>query len=444
MSRFTVFPSQPIVTIDAAPDACALVSGRAHMQPLPQQERTYAAESQSRLAYGGTSLTNLSGVNDLRTGHYKRQLGTRLTYYNYTEGPIVVYERSGIPMLLNPDTRRSGYGEPCVVIRKEILFDDKEVAERTLKAIRSLGDIASADMRQVRNHLAAELRLIGIYGYRLELEYAITARDLQKNGGAVYHHKTDVVVSILDLRETPKHPGSSEVVNLGALRSIVPNLEDDVNVVVRYIDQDPHARPLYLCVAGKVLELIPQQAYPTKLLEVASKNKRPDATDVEAGAYVEFIHTAKVDGGARGEIVYSRVSVDEAKASYGLFESRGDAINSKASMEATIRQQKQIIDGQEAAFKDRLADAQRVQRDQLLALQDKLREREQQLEAKAVEIQDMRRNRAAEAEEIKERREGQVHKQKMTFETVKFVISIATLLLGMIPLILKLKQKPTA
>jgi hypothetical protein len=250
------------------------------------------------------------------------------------------------------------------------------------------------------------------------------------------------VLSILPLDRIPRHPQCPDATSLGINFKLEPDPHDDVNVVVRYVTSDADATPLYMNFANKVLKLIPQTGHPEKLVALASTRNKKSEPPIEMSEYIEFIYTARAEGAEERGIRYARLSVDDAKEAYGIFSSHGDAVNAKATLEATVRAQKQKIDGQEAAFQERAAAAAREHAEQLRAMQDKLREKDATISAKMEEIQDLKKSNAAESERVKEKREGQAHKQKMNFEIVKFVISVVTMVLGIVPLLLKLYKPP--
>ena len=438
MTKFTIYPSKPISVIGDRDDVYHTVTGRLCSFAPKQQEEEDARKAMPFIGIATHQLNGVRGSQDFRAGAYQRQLTTKRTYHNYTDGQITICERNGVPLVYNPDIRDSGFTEPCVVIRHEIAFDDMETMKRTLAALRQLGETASSDLRQAKTQLISDAKRISLYGYRLEFEYVVTLEEMQRQGGSAYHRKTDTVLSILPLDRVPRHPHTADSTSLGIGFNLEPDPHDDINVVVRYVSPDPEANPLYMNFANKILKLIPQTGHPEKLVSIASPKGRRAEPPVEMAEYIEFIYTAKSEGSDERGIRYARLSVDDAKEAYGIFSSHGDAVNAKATLEATVRTQKQKLDGQEAAFQERAAATAREHAEQLRAMQDKLRDKDATISAKNEEIQDLKKSNTAENERVKEKREGQAHKQKMNFEIVKFVISVVTMVLGIVPLLLKL------
>lgn len=439
--KTSILPSKSIANIHDDDALLNHVGSQFHVCKSLQQEERLSEETKRRMTMTSLSfsangkLANLAGQNDFRSGFYARQIATRVTYHNYTGVQIVVYERDGVPLLLKPDGRTSGYDEPCVVIKKDYIFEEKEDVIRTLAAIKSLGELSSFDLKQIKAQLEKDIKSVGIYGYRLETEYKINASEMNNSGGTIYHRKTDAIISILPLDQVPKHPHSSEAIYLSEFRGVLADPKDELNILLRYVDHDDSAQPLYINFANKVFELRPQKDHPDKTV-IAGKNQA-NLTERPSNSYIEFIHTDFTSDG----FSYVRFSPENDKAAYGIFDSYGEAINVRASLENTIRQQKQLIDSLEAAHKSAINKLEKEHADAISDYKDKMRVKENTIINKDAKIADLQRDSDNRNEYIKYKREDQTHQQKTTFEVVKFAISVMTMLIGIIPLVLKLKQK---
>ena len=129
--------------------------------------------------------------------------------------------------------------------------------------------------------------------------------------------------------------------------------------------------------------------------------------------------------------------INEAKTLYGIFDSYKDIANPNEVYDTTIRK-----------LNDRWEDSKRENERLKQEHKENLLRQEVDAEAriKALErdlfeakilIDDLKREQAIKVEQIKETRDQQSHKQKQNFEIVKFVISMITMVVGLIPLCLK-------
>jgi len=251
MTKFTIYPSKPISVIGDHNDVYSTVMGNPSTFAPKQQEEEDMRKSMPFIGIASHQLNGLRGSQDYRAGSYQRQITTKRTYHNYTDGQITICERNGVPLVYDPDPRDSGFVEPCVVIRHELMFDDMAAMKRTMSALRQLGETASSDLKLAKSQLISDAKRVSIYGYRLEFEYAITLEEMQRQGGSVYHRKTDTVLSILPLDRIPRHPQCPDATSLGINFKLEPDPHDDVNVVVRYVTSDADATPLHeLCKQG--------------------------------------------------------------------------------------------------------------------------------------------------------------------------------------------------
>jgi hypothetical protein len=377
-----------------------------------------------------------SSVRENREAYYKRQFGVRTTYHNYTSHPVVIIERLGMPKVLHPDARSDGHG-PSVVIRQEHHFDDKDVLLRTLQAVKRMVPIQGRELKGMLDVMRAEAGTVGKYGCRMVIEYRVEEDEIINTiEQTVYHHKADIVISMKDAEGAPKHPASCEFVETQSpVFNTAPTNADDIGLMLRYVSNDPEATPKYMRFANKIFKLIPQSDHPSKLLAVARRDKKQDDTVLEDRYdYIEFLYPARVDSDnpTTQGIRCTRVSLDDAKSLYGVFDTFQDISNPHEVLETTNRRLKDKLDLSELENK-RLT---RENADKMLTAQ---RDAEDKLREARHKIEELEIDQASRIERLKEQREVVVHKQKVSFETIKFVMNMAAIVVGLIPLIMKLK-----
>ena len=384
---------------------------------------------------------------DLRHTYYKRQYSTRTCYYNYTDKPIIVVERTGIPMIILPDTRKDAEERVGIVMRREIFFDNADAAQRTLHAFGQMtplqGEAAIKAQAETSRLLRAEMRNVTRYGMTLSTDFFMPLYELDNNpDGYLYHHATDVLLSVRSLADTPRHPASAEYTEFftRTLLNAPAQGQNDLTLILRYVTDDIHATPKYVQVAGKILTLKPELNHPSKLTEVTLRDKRPDVIDEMCSEYIEVIYSASVDTSNPNTtgMRIRRIGLDEARTTYGVFDSYQEIASEKDVFEAQLRRLKDKNDQLTLELQREKKDADQRIKQVERKTDDKIREKDLKIWELEYKVQELERQQAIHLEILQAKREQVVHKQKVKFEFAKFVINLITVAVGLLPAIFKI------
>jgi hypothetical protein len=227
------------------------------------------------------------------------------------------------------------------------------------------------------------------------------------------------------------HPHSAQHVSpIGEKISAYGENEDDLTFTARYVTTKPKATPKYLRIANKTFAIEPCLSSPAKLI-LPQSNGKDSGGYVEADEYIELLYPSKAETKNSASTAYriTRLTMDEARAYYGVFDSAAEAAASTETYESRIRLAKEKLELSEADAKRKMAE-----------VQQKLVKSEQEVHNLQTQVNELKTSNAAQVELIKERRDTQAHSQRMNMETFKFVATVATSLLALIPLVIKLKS----
>jgi hypothetical protein len=392
-------------------------------------------------------------AKDQRNVFYKRQYSTRTCYFNYTDKPINIIERSGLPMVYLPESRKDSANRIGIVLRHEVFFDNSDAALRTLHGFSQMtplqGESAIQTQIELSRLLRNEIRHMTSYGATISTEYFVSLAELETSAeGYLYHHATDVLLSLRSVADTPRHPASSEYTEYltRTLLSAPPLGRNDVTFILRYVTDDFHATPKYVQVAGKILVLKPEQGHPSKLTEVTLRDKRTEAVEEMCSEYIEVIYSAHVDShdpNATGMRI-RRIGLDEARTTYGVFDSYQEIASQKDIFEAQLRRLKEKNDQLSLELQREKREAEEKVKLVQRTCDDKLREKDLELSALQHELDQLKQHKELQLEQVREVREQQVHKQKVKFEFTKFLINIVTVVVGFLPALFKIFGARTA
>lgn len=388
-----------------------------------------------------------SHVKDSRHVYLERQYSVRTCYYNYTDRPINIVERSGIPMPYLPDPRKDVESRIGVVIRREVFFDGVAEVQRSLHGFSQMQPLKSDEAMKAQAYitrlLRPQFRNMTKYGMNLVTEYFIPLSDLQgEAAGCLYHHATDVLISLMSMENTPRHPASSEYIEFHTrtLLQAPEQGQNDVIFIMRYVSDDPQALPKYVQVAGKVLTLRPERNHPSKLTQVQSRDKRSETIDELASEYIEVIYSASVDTNdpATTGMRIRRIGLDDAKANYGVFDSYQDIAVEKHVFESQLRKLKDKSDQLSLDLQREKREADEKLRLAQRAADDKLREKDLKITELEYTISELKRQESVRLELVSAAREQVIHKQKVKFEFGRFLMNVFTVVIGILPALFKL------
>lgn len=127
------------------------------------------------------------------------------SYINSTNHAITIVERSGFRVTIPP--------KPTFRSRDFIIRADwnilPEVKENVRAVLNGVDDSSSAVIRLLKQALQESDKKFGLYARaNLILDHPISVEQLKSHGGSVYHHETDLVISLLGTQNAPLHPFS--------------------------------------------------------------------------------------------------------------------------------------------------------------------------------------------------------------------------------------------
>lgn len=396
-----------------------------------------AQRMRQHLAYysaTGERTYDLPRVLDDRSVYYHRQFGVKTTIHNYTTRPLLVMERVGIPIVIQPERRLSGHPEACVIIRVERHFDSDKTCRDVYDLINTTGAAHGAEIKAIQPLL---IKNAGQYkfGRKIAIEYKLLESDLDNDNQTLYHHRTDLLLSFLIGDAGVVHPHSPQNVVSGQISHANYDMSDDnLRVIIRYFTNDPKATPLYIRVANKTFAIQPEASTCDRLVDVSRKEKNETTRYEEVSEYVEIFYPTRceIKGADANGYRCSRVSLQQATDYYGIHATPEEAANAAVTSESKIRLLKEQVE---------LLKNEQARKTQ--SLQTEIDELKIANGAVKRELDEARKENSVVVEELKLKREDQNHHQRMNLESFKFTATVATSLLAMIPLVIKLYQMRT-
>lgn len=383
------------------------------------------------VSLSGERSVELPRVLDDRSVYYHRQFGIKTTVHNYTTKPVMLLERIGLPVVIQPERRLSGHPDPCVVIRVERHFDSDATCRDAYDLINKMGAIHGGEVKNIQPLL---IRNAGQYrfGRKIAIEYKLSEADLDNPSQTLYHHNTDLLLSFLVGDAAVTHPYSPQHVEPIVFDDkIYDGGERDLKVVIRYFTNKPGATPLYIRIANKTFAIEPEETSTVRLIDVSKRDKAEPSRYEEASEYVEVFYPTRceIKGTAASGYRCSRISLEQARDYYGIHATAEEATNVLATAEGRIRTLKEQLDLAKSESARKLQ-AQQVEIDELKAANGTIKR----------ELEQTRKENDLAVEDLKLKRENQTHSQRMNLETFKFTATVATSILAMMPLIVKLYQ----
>ncbi len=368
---------------------------------------------------------------------YMRQYGLRYSFHNYTASDIVVVDRLGLPVTVRPEQRRPSERPmaPCVVILREMHFDDESVSLKAYANVQSQGKLHGAEITRMMPELGRR-DPYHKFGRSISLEYTITEAEIRAADGRLYHLPTDVVVSFLSAADTLRHPCSPEYVQ--QQDPYIPNYPTgarDVHVNFRYVNPNPQASPKYVRVANQVFALKPEYTEAAKLVLRYTGKDRDKPVEEEVTEFIEVLYPARLDA-SRDDVLgwrCHRVTLEEARSRFDVYDTLEDARNPIVVAERKEQQHKDTLAAQAA----KAGDVQAV-------LQTKLEESDADNRRLKHLLDELRRARDLELERIRDRNEEQTHRRRLSAETIKMTAGILTAGLTVFGLWLKFQSSRTA
>ena len=249
---------------------------------------------------------------DLSTPHSgSAPLTIQLCAHNYMPCPIYLIDRSGAVFRILPSTFNN-------VGRSGVYFDKKYTHDHTVvfndKAVSTVINTEMSAMRKSRedkeNQPSSNRTFRG--NKEIEVVYHLTESMMEANGGSVYLHQIDLVVTKEDPMQYYLHPGSKEVVRSGLLSKEAYSTYWQIVMV----DHENTHTKAFVNLNGEVFQILPERNPNLKSgFYVFTRNRVNDAVGSPSCRYYSF------EEGFDQLPVF--VSVKEAE-DYGDLESRLD------------------------------------------------------------------------------------------------------------------------
>lgn len=383
------------------------------------------------VSLSGERSVELPRVLDDRSVYYHRQFGVKTTIHNYTNRPLLVLERIGLPVVIQPERRLSGHSDPCVIIRVERHFDSDSTCRSAYDLINKMGTIHGGEVKSIQPLL---IRNAGQYrfGRKIAIEYRLSEADLDNPTQTLYHQSTDLLLSFMVDDVGVTHPYSPQHCDPIVFDDkVYDGGNKDLRVVIRYFTGNPNATPLYIRIANKTFAIEPEEASMPRLIDVSKRDKEEPSRYEEVSEYVEVFYPTRceIKGAPTAGYRCSRISLEQARDYYGIHATAEEATNVMSTAEGRIRMLKEQLELAKAESARKLQ-AQQVEIDELKATNGSIKR----------EFEQAKKENELAVEDLKLKRENQTHSQRMNLESFKFTATVATSILALAPLIVKLYQ----
>jgi hypothetical protein len=131
----------------------------------------------------------------------------RWSFINATLYAITIVQRSGLKVTIPP---KQSFRSRDFIIRQEFQIA-AEVKENVRAVLDVVDDSSPIVLQRLKAALAESDKTFGVYARaNLILDHSITLDQLKQHGQSVYHHETDILVSMLTSNFVPLHPYSEE------------------------------------------------------------------------------------------------------------------------------------------------------------------------------------------------------------------------------------------
>jgi len=211
----------------------------------------------------------------------------RVSFINSTNHPITVVQRSGLRVSIppKPSFRSTGF-----VVRTE--WDvSPEVKENVRAVLNGVDDRASQELQLLKEALQKSDKEYGFYARaKLILDHPISLEQIKSHGRSVYHHETDLVISMLSVEAAPLHPYSE------AGRNAKMMMESPVRVggssfgyCIEIVDNTGRFGDRFVNIVNTVYRVKPIRD-PTRRSGIYIGSSKPDAGNPQPGEYtVRFV-----------------------------------------------------------------------------------------------------------------------------------------------------------
>ena len=397
----------------------------------------YNAEIGNRYRVAGPKTAEFQAMlkyeADRREHGVFRQYYQTHYYINYTNRPIVVVDRAGLPVPVLPDLRKHQFGSPGMVIRKELVFDDDQTAQRAFNELVRFKSIQCSELNKLKA-LLLENRCT-IDGKVIWMEYFLPEHDIDSTPLGIYHIKTDTLIYRQDLGYPISHPFSGQNVGTNFKSGeIYADASKDAQVSVRYVNHHEDAKPLYIQVMNQTLVLYPQAYQQSKLVSRCGKDGTMSKDDaVQLDTYIEMYLPHARDGLEVEYFRCIRVSVEDAKLFYGVCDTAVEAAEATQIREQKIKLLKEQLDDTNRTNK-RQAEEHARDLSKEKGKYDILERKYQELQ---IDHDRLKKDKSDKLESIKNQRDEKLQSAKATSEYVKLGFGLLAGVLSITPLLIK-------
>lgn len=295
-----------------------------------KQVKLYATSPS--VMHGSPRLSQIA-IDNL-TAHSKSFFREEMLYFNNTPVEISVIMRNG--MVVDIPYSSDLYNDDFI-IRKLYSFKSNTIRQ-VYNSLKLLKDIDDGELILIKEQLSDAI-MTQYDHVTVMIDYHITKQELDQCNGTVYHHATDMVITI-DKENDAKHPYSSAFVNIGAFdkQYEYTNLTG-LHVHVRYVNHSPRARGKYVKLLGQVYFLRPEKDGPAKHVHMRTKEKGLHVQTFDD--YIEVFYTgySKEDAEKVRGLKSVRLTIEQAKLNWGIFDTYHEA---SEESDAEILHKKQI------------------------------------------------------------------------------------------------------
>jgi hypothetical protein len=134
---------------------------------------------------------------------------TRVMYYNYLNCPVTIVQRTGLRFQLQPIPDIT---QNRLTIQVKYSFNHSQKLDIT-KLMSTVNENSPKTLQTLKEVFMMRLKDTMHQGMELLIDYHITSEDLKMCNGTMYHHKTDNIISMMNINSVPQHPFSEEGIN---------------------------------------------------------------------------------------------------------------------------------------------------------------------------------------------------------------------------------------
>lgn len=331
----------------------------------------------------------------------------QVEYLNNLQKEVVIGLRSGLKFRLPPVP---DFQSNRLIVRVTLEFN-QDVRFDMARVLSVVNETMSMELNAMRDALSVYVE--DPYQNRLGnivLDYSVGLDQLMQQGGTLYYHELDCVMSIEAFDEVPPHPYSEEGMRQQVMATSLINQTDSCGYAVEIVDPTGKYGKRYLNIGGRIGEITPITTDHARRPGIYILSNRFEGNGFNVGVKTEY---------------YSLdTPVEDTLGLYRTYEDakyNGDQANARkerlAKLDLEIQQQKKENQHQQQLYEQ-----------EMLRKEDLIKELQRQHEAKLQELKEeqLRADYAREAERqrLKDYYEDRAYMRKDQSEVVKILPTI--------------------